>query len=81
MNEDYFEAVEVCPHCMSENVYPMWDVATSGFVAICDHCGEEIFLCDECLHMSGYHDCDWEPTDCGGKCCRGETHNGIHSRV
>ena len=73
----YFEAVEVCPHCMSENTYPMWDVEKLGFVAVCKHCGEEIFLCDECIHVdmeNGIeHDCDWCETKCGGKCRRGET--------
>lgn len=73
----YYEAVEVCPHCMSENVYPMWDTEVSGFVAVCKHCGKEIFLCDECLHTiledGEVHDCDWCQTKCGGKCHRGET--------
>ena len=75
MNNNYFEAVEVCPYSMSENVYPMWDVEKSGFVAVCEHCGKEIFLCDECQHMDGYtsHNCDWCETKCGGKCHRGET--------
>lgn len=71
MNNNYFEAVEVCPHCMSENVYPMWDVEKSGFVAVCKHCGKEILLCDECIHMND--NCDWCETECGGKCHRGET--------
>lgn len=74
----YFEAVEVCPHCGSENVYPMWDVDVKGFVATCNHCGKEIFLCDECIHHEdGLNEnccgCDWCETDCGGKCFRGYT--------
>ena len=75
MNNDYFEAVEVCPYCVNTNVYPMWDVEKSGFVAVCEHCGKEIFLCDECIHMDDYmsHNCDWCETECGGKCHRGET--------
>lgn len=73
----YYEAVEVCPHCMSENIYPMWDTEVLGFVALCKYCGKEIFLCDECLHTIEQdgepHDCDWCETECGGMCHRGET--------
>lgn len=75
MNNNYFEAVELCPYCMSENVYPMLDVEKSGFVAVCKHCGKEILLCDECIHMDDNNACycDWCETECGGKCYRGET--------
>lgn len=77
MNNEYFESVEVCPHCDNENTYPMWDASVKGFVAICNHCGEEIMLCDECQHdvmeTVGHHECDWCETVCGGKCHRGET--------
>lgn len=73
--EHYYEAVEVCPHCMNENVYPMWNTEVSGFVATCQHCEKEIFLCDECQHTvledGEPHDCDWCKTECGGKCHRG----------
>ena len=76
---DYFEAVEVCPHCMGENIYPMWETEISGFVAICKHCKEEILLCDECKHTiledGEVHNCDWCKTDTGGKCHRGITIN------
>ena len=75
--DGYFEAVEVCPHCGNENVYPMWDTEVSGFVAVCKHCGKEIFLCDECQHTiledGEVHDCDWCQIECGGKCHRGCT--------
>lgn len=73
--KDYYESVETCPHCDSENVYPMWNVNEKGFVAVCKHCGNEIFLCDECLHMDDnpLMNCDWCKTDCGGKCFRGTT--------
>ena len=73
----YFEAVEVCPHCMSENVYPMWDTEVSGCVAVCKYCGKEIMLCDECQHTilqdGEVHNCDWCKTETGGKCHRGTT--------
>lgn len=81
-NEYYFEAVEVCPHCMSENVYPNWDVNEKGFVAKCNHCGKEIFLCDECIRHEDELNknscgcdwgCDWCKTECGGMCFRGAT--------
>ena len=47
------EAVEVCPFCEQENVYPNWDVEKQGYVARCHHCGKLIMLCDECMHLSG----------------------------
>lgn len=75
MNKNYFEAVEMCPHCEKENVYPMWDVNVKGYVAVCHHCGKEIFLCDECMNAEDNEgmSCDWCKTDCGGKCFRGIT--------
>lgn len=76
--DDEFEAIEPCPHCGEENVYPMWDVNEKGFVAICRQCGKEIMLCDECIHHEdGLNKnscgCDWHETECGGKCFRGIT--------
>ena len=44
------EAVEVCPFCEQENVYPNWDVNKQGYVARCQHCGKLIMLCGECLN-------------------------------
>lgn len=75
MDKNCFEAVEMCPHCEHENVYPMWDVSVKGYVAICSHCGKEILLCDECIHAEDnlFMKCDWCKTDCGGKCFRGIT--------
>lgn len=74
----YYEAIEMCPHCGNESVYPMWDVNVKGYVAICNHCGKEIMLCDECIHAEDELNahcmgCDWRKTECGGKCFRGET--------
>lgn len=75
LEEDLFytEAVEVCPHCMSENIYEMWDTEKDGYIARCKHCGKEIFLCDECSHSEDNEEkkCDWCETECGGKCFRG----------
>lgn len=77
LKDSYYEAVEVCPHCDSENIYPMWNTEESGFVAVCKHCGKEIFLCDECQHTilqdGEVHNCDWCKTEYGGKCHRGCT--------
>ena len=75
MSAGYFEAVETCPHCDGENVYPMWDASVKGYIAICKHCGKEIFLCDECMHSADNEcmSCDWRKTVCGGKCFRGTT--------
>ena len=71
----YFEVIETCPHCDKENVYPRWDVNVKGYVAICEYCRKEIFLCDECMHSEDNKSmhCNWCKTDCGGKCFRGIT--------
>lgn len=70
-----WECVEVCPHCGGENVYKDLYPADVGYKAKCQHCGAEIFLCDECMHSNDnpYRLCDWE--ECGkcGKCFRSET--------
>lgn len=67
------EAVEMCPHCMSENVFPDYDTKKDGYKVRCQHCGEEIMLCDECQHSDDYRPCDWRETSTGGKCYRGTT--------
>ncbi len=77
-NNYYYEAIEPCPHCGEENVYPMWDVNIHGYIAICNYCGKEILLCDECIHAedelnSNCMCCNWRETKYGGKCFRGET--------
>ena len=75
------EAVEICPFCMGENIFPNYDVRRNGFVVTCKHCGEEIMLCDECCHLedSDSHKCDWHEVKCDrgyeGHCFRGITHH------
>ena len=65
------EAVEMCPHCMGENVYPDWDAEIQGYIAVCSHCKTLIMLCDECLHSDDNPKqiCDWSDND-GGTCFR-----------
>ncbi len=82
------EAVEVCPHCMSENVFENWDVEKQGFVAKCWQCGHEIMLCDECLHADDNPKkvCDWHGVYAngkmrGGSCFRGSTHEKSQKRA
>lgn len=60
-SDKYFEAVEVCPFCESENIYPLWDVTKMGYVAQCGTCGERVMLCDECMHADDNIErkCDW----------------------
>ena len=69
-------AVECCPHCDSENEYLNYNAKENGYIARCQHCGKEIFLCDECMHAEDNPEmlCDWEklPNGCG-KCFRGMT--------
>ena len=57
------EAVEVCPYCEAENVYPDYDVETDGYVVKCGKCGKQIFLCDECVHADDCQGCDWEEAE------------------
>lgn len=74
MNQ-YYEAVEICPHCSKENIFPMYDVEENEYVVKCKHCDAEILLCDECLHSDDNtaRMCDWCKTEQGGKCFRGCT--------
>lgn len=71
------EAVECCPHCGGENVFLNRDVKKQGYIAKCQHCGEGIFLCDECLHAEDNtgRRCDWHEEAHGsetwGVCFRG----------
>lgn len=69
------ECVETCPHCEGENIYPNYNPIANGYKAICKHCGEEIFLCDECIHAADNkeHRCDWHEMETGGRCFRGTT--------
>lgn len=73
------QAVEFCPHCESENVFPDWDTEKQGYTAKCQHCGETIILCDECLHADDNtgRGCDWHEKVHGnetwGICFRGMT--------
>ena len=71
----YFEAVEMCAFCESENTYPMHNVDVDGYVVICKYCGQQIMLCDECQHSEDNPNrhCDWCATECGGRCFRGNT--------
>lgn len=71
------EAVECCPFCEGESVFPNWDVETQGYIAKCQHCSEVIFLCDECLHAEDNTGgrCDWHEEEHDGEtwgiCFRG----------
>lgn len=73
----YYEVVEVCPHCDSENIYKNLNAKKNGYIAKCLYCEEEIFLCDECMHAKDNPamSCNWCATKTGGKCFRGETKN------
>ena len=66
---ELYESVEVCPYCDRENVY-QWNVEIMGYIAVCQHCGKEIMLCDECQYWDKNPcKCDW-CDDCGGVCCK-----------
>lgn len=73
------EAVECCPECEGENVFEDYDAKQDGYKVHCQHCGEEMMLCDECLHADdnlGQY-CDWHGvkvlTGEYGVCFRGVT--------
>lgn len=79
MEKTVTEAVEACPFCVEENIFPNWDIKTQGFKVTCRECGEEMMLCDECLHAEdnkGGH-CDWHEIQyqnyTEGHCFRGVT--------
>ena len=59
------EAIEVCPYCSEENVFPNWDVNKQGYTVTCQHCGKPMMLCDECYHSEDNpnHNCDWQYDD------------------
>lgn len=67
------EITEVCPHCDSENQF-MWDVEKDGYIAKCTSCGNEMCLCDECLHADDNpdHKCDWREENDMSVCFRGK---------
>ena len=71
--ECFVEQVEVCPHCEAENEYANWNPDEKGFIAKCDNCGREIFLCDACMHHWDNPEmrCDWRKEGNVGVCFRG----------
>lgn len=66
------EEVEVCSYCMGENIL-QWDVEKDGYKAKCQHCGEEMMLCDACFYSDDNenHYCDWCEED---GCWRSRVH-------
>lgn len=69
MKTYYTETFEICPHCGSENVYTNWDCEKQGYIAVCQYCGKEIFLCSECPHNE-CNSCNWR-----------EMYDGVHSGI
>lgn len=73
------ENVDTCPHCEHDNLIKDWDVAKKGWVATCEECGEDIMLCDSCMHADDNecHCCDWHEEEVNdvtcGVCSRGIT--------
>lgn len=65
---EFYEEVEICPHCMNENIYKA-NVEKYGYTARCLHCGREIMLCDACLVSDDNKEqkCDWSETSCWRK--------------
>ena len=54
------EEVEICPYCDGENIL-QHDVEKDGYKVKCQHCGEEIMLCDACLNSEDNEGqfCNW----------------------
>lgn len=57
-----WEVVEPCPYCGYDNLWENLDPIKSGYVAVCQKCGKEIMLCDECTHSDDNTEqkCDWK---------------------
>lgn len=74
MENTYYEIVEVCPYCENENVYPMLNIEENGYITTCQHCGSQIFLCDECLHSEDNEcsNCNWHEENGYSVCMRGK---------
>jgi predicted RNA-binding Zn-ribbon protein involved in translation (DUF1610 family) len=71
------DVVEVCPHCGNENVWMVtnkFDPAKVQYKGVCDNCGKEIFLCDECFHSEDNlgQRCDWHKENGYSVCFRGK---------
>lgn len=67
---------ETCPHCDFENEFEDWS-PEDGYIKTCSHCGQKMFLCDECMHADDNQcgKCDWHDEEIDGKkysvCFRG----------
>lgn len=55
------EDVDVCPYCGCENHFYNWDTGVKGWIGKCAECGQEIMLCDTCLHADDNtkQRCNW----------------------
>lgn len=55
------EVTEVCQNCERENTF-VWDTDADGYKTYCPKCGEELMLCDACMHAddNDEHYCDWQ---------------------
>lgn len=54
-----FEETEWCANCDNESTI-IWDIRKDGFRAYCPHCGEELTLCDACMHRFGEMHDEWQ---------------------
>ena len=77
------EVVEVCPHCMRENIFKDWDIDIQGYLAKCQYCGETIRMCCSCLNADDNpkHICDWQDGFCFRDEKKNEKKNDIKSDV
>ena len=57
-----FEETEWCAECDNESKI-IWDIRIDGFRTYCPHCGQELTLCDACMHRFGRMHEEW--SDCG----------------
>lgn len=75
------EVIEICPECSKENFWIGLDPIACNYTAICQHCGAEMMLCDECLNAKDnpYQKCDWhECKGCkNGTCFRNQRKHRI----
>lgn len=72
MYENY-SVTEVCPNCERE-ITMIWDIDDLGYKAFCPVCGEQMMLCDACIHSEdglneNCNHCDWQEHDDGTSRC------------
>lgn len=72
MSDCWFEDVDICPHCDTENDFLISEEKLT-YTGICNGCNRQIFLCDLCFHSDDNlsQKCDWHMEGDDSVCMRG----------